>query len=58
MVLNYWFAKAAIMLNVIAQKYNLEICTFGHAGDGNLHPTCMTDAMKELRINVPVIYKM
>lgn len=27
----------------IAQKYELNICTFGHAGDGNLHPTCMTD---------------
>lgn len=26
------------------QKYNIPICTFGHAGDGNLHPTCMTDA--------------
>lgn len=27
----------------IAEKYKLEICTFGHAGDGNLHPTCLTD---------------
>ncbi|WP_334071448.1 MULTISPECIES: FAD-binding oxidoreductase [Paenibacillus] len=27
----------------IADKYGLQICTFGHAGDGNLHPTCMTD---------------
>lgn len=27
----------------IAAKYQLEICTFGHAGDGNLHPTCMCD---------------
>lgn len=26
-----------------ARRYNLEICTFGHAGDGNLHPTCLTD---------------
>lgn len=26
-----------------AQKYNLTIGTFGHAGDGNLHPTCLTD---------------
>jgi glycolate oxidase len=31
-------------INEIAQKYNLQICTFGHAGDGNLHPTCPTDA--------------
>ncbi|MEH7107875.1 glycolate oxidase subunit GlcD [Bacillus sp. JJ1764] len=28
----------------IAEKYNVHICTFGHAGDGNLHPTCPTDA--------------
>ncbi|MDN4069083.1 FAD-linked oxidase C-terminal domain-containing protein [Paenibacillus vini] len=27
----------------VAVKYGLQICTFGHAGDGNLHPTCMTD---------------
>lgn len=27
----------------IAARYELDICTFGHAGDGNLHPTCMTD---------------
>jgi glycolate oxidase len=27
----------------IAEKYQVQICTFGHAGDGNLHPTCLTD---------------
>lgn len=27
----------------IADKYNVTIRTFGHAGDGNLHPTCLTD---------------
>jgi glycolate oxidase len=26
-----------------ARKYDLLIGTFGHAGDGNLHPTCLTD---------------
>ncbi|MGD6841760.1 glycolate oxidase subunit GlcD [Bacillus infantis] len=31
-------------INEIASKYDLKICTFGHAGDGNLHPTCPTDA--------------
>lgn len=31
-------------IEVIAKRNNVEICTFGHAGDGNLHPTCMTDA--------------
>jgi glycolate oxidase len=31
-------------INLIAEKYQLNICTFGHAGDGNLHPTVPTDA--------------
>ncbi len=31
-------------INDITEKYQLTICTFGHAGDGNLHPTCATDA--------------
>lgn len=30
-------------INQIAEKYQVTICTFGHAGDGNLHPTCLTD---------------
>jgi glycolate oxidase len=36
----------APMLKIIqeaAKKYNVVIGTFGHAGDGNLHPTCLTD---------------
>lgn len=28
----------------IAAKYDVHIATFGHAGDGNLHPTATTDA--------------
>ncbi|MET1030573.1 FAD-linked oxidase C-terminal domain-containing protein, partial [Domibacillus tundrae] len=31
-------------INEIAEKHNVRIATFGHAGDGNLHPTCPTDA--------------
>lgn len=31
-------------INEIAEKYDITICTFGHAGDGNLHPTCLTDS--------------
>lgn len=27
----------------IAKKYDVNICTFGHAGDGNMHPTAATD---------------
>ncbi|MHB1346761.1 MAG: FAD-binding oxidoreductase [Candidatus Humimicrobiaceae bacterium] len=30
-------------VNEIAHKYNIKIGTFGHAGDGNLHPTILTD---------------
>ncbi len=26
-----------------AQQFGIKIGTFGHAGDGNLHPTCLTD---------------
>lgn len=36
----------APMLQVIqesARRHNVTIGTFGHAGDGNLHPTCLTD---------------
>ncbi|MDA8431105.1 MAG: FAD-binding protein [Geobacteraceae bacterium] len=36
----------AAMLQIIqasAKKHNVVIGTFGHAGDGNLHPTCLTD---------------
>ncbi|KEO80950.1 FAD-binding oxidoreductase [Tumebacillus flagellatus] len=36
-------AEMVDQVDVIARKYNLQICTFGHAGDGNLHPTCLTD---------------
>ena len=27
----------------VAKKYNLRVGTFGHMGDGNLHPTFLTD---------------
>jgi glycolate oxidase len=30
-------------VNRIAEKYRVEIGTFGHAGDGNLHPTILCD---------------
>ena len=30
-------------INDIAAKYKLEVGTFGHAGDGNLHPTFLCD---------------
>ena len=30
-------------INATAKKHNVQIGTFGHAGDGNLHPTGLTD---------------
>ncbi len=30
-------------INEIAKKHNLNVGTFGHAGDGNLHPTILCD---------------
>ncbi|GFZ91250.1 glycolate oxidase subunit GlcD [Paenibacillus marchantiophytorum] len=37
-------AEMVQQINRIAKKYDVQICTFGHAGDGNLHPTATTDA--------------
>lgn len=30
-------------VEAVAKKYKLKIGTFGHMGDGNLHPTFLTD---------------
>lgn len=30
-------------IHEISRKYDLQFGNFGHAGDGNLHPTCLTD---------------
>lgn len=30
-------------IQAAAQRHRVTIHTFGHAGDGNLHPTCLTD---------------
>ena len=34
-------------INAIAAKHNVTIGTFGHAGDGNLHPTIVCDIRNE-----------
>ena len=34
-----------------AQKFDLTFGNFGHAGDGNLHPTCLTDERDYQEIN-------
>ncbi len=36
-------AKMVRFVEVTAKKYNLRVGTFGHMGDGNLHPTFLTD---------------
>src|SRR5699024_5404400 len=36
--------KMVKAINEIADKFQVAICTFGHAGDGNLHPTFLTHA--------------
>ncbi len=36
-------AKMIRFVEAIAKKYQLKIGTFGHMGDGNLHPTFLTD---------------
>jgi FAD/FMN-containing dehydrogenases len=47
----------------IAAKHNLQIATFGHAGDGNLHPTILTDErdqeeMKRVHLAVDEIFQV
>lgn len=36
-------AKMVRCVEVVAKKHNLRVGTFGHMGDGNLHPTFLTD---------------
>ena len=36
-------AKMICFVEAVAKKYQLRIGTFGHMGDGNLHPTFLTD---------------
>jgi len=36
-------AKMVRFVEVTAKKYRLRVGTFGHMGDGNLHPTFLTD---------------
>jgi len=40
-------AEMASEIEAIAARYSLTIGTFGHAGDGNLHPTILTDERNE-----------
>ena len=38
-------------INRIARSYDLTFGNFGHAGDGNLHPTCLTDERDKQEIH-------
>jgi glycolate oxidase len=40
-------AEMVEFIQEVAQRHNLKIGTFGHAGDGNLHPTAVLDAADE-----------
>jgi len=37
-------ATMLVRIQEIAAEHQVQIGVFGHAGDGNLHPTCITDA--------------
>ena len=36
-------ARMVAFINEVAARHRLQIGTFGHLGDGNLHPTFLTD---------------
>lgn len=36
-------AEMVDRIDEIAERHDVPIATFGHAGDGNLHPTCVVD---------------
>jgi glycolate oxidase len=38
-------------INSIGKDYNVMFGIFGHAGDGNLHPTCLTDERDKAEIH-------
>jgi glycolate oxidase len=43
-------AEMVERIEAIAREYDLVIGTFGHAGDGNLHPTCVLDPSDEASV--------
>jgi len=43
-------ARMVAQVQEVAQRYQLRIGTFGHMGDGNLHPTFLTDERNEEEI--------
>ncbi len=43
-------AEMVDRIDGIAARHDVPIATFGHAGDGNLHPTCVVDQRDEAAI--------
>jgi glycolate oxidase len=39
------------IIQKIVSEENIQLGNFGHAGDGNLHPTCLTDERDNFEIN-------
>ncbi|MFF4981235.1 FAD-binding oxidoreductase [Streptomyces sp. NPDC001046] len=40
-------AEMVERIDSIARQHDVRIATFGHAGDGNLHPTCVLDSPED-----------
>ncbi|MEU5948856.1 FAD-linked oxidase C-terminal domain-containing protein [Micromonospora sp. NPDC047465] len=40
-------AEMVDRIDAIAVRHDVAIATFGHAGDGNLHPTCVLDSAED-----------
>ncbi|WP_410808955.1 FAD-binding oxidoreductase [Micromonospora sp. 067-2] len=40
-------AEMVDRIDAIASRHGVRIATFGHAGDGNLHPTCVLDSAED-----------
>ena len=43
-------AEMVDRIDEIADRHEVPIATFGHAGDGNLHPTCVVDQRDEAAV--------
>jgi glycolate oxidase len=39
-------AEMVARIDDIARRHDVTIATFGHAGDGNLHPTCVVPSAR------------
>lgn len=44
----YALPEMMLRIRALAERHKIRIATFGHAGDGNLHPTFLADSEEEL----------